>query len=131
MPAETEVSVLNPLMKKALEKIAFLLFGFLVDRWRWEVFAGNIKPEDYNKRALCMFAGHEGPLNTCSIFGSEAAGARLDAMMRMGLSEPWPVAYRLVTGFPEMDAGAILYYFEPLSVWLKAENVRRGYTCGW
>lgn len=56
MPAETEVSVLNPLMKKALEKIAFLPFGLLVDRWRWEVFAGNIKPEDYNKRALCMFS---------------------------------------------------------------------------
>lgn len=52
-------------------------------------------------------------------------------MMRMGLSEPWPVAHRLVTGFLEMDAGAILDYFEPLSVWLKAENVRRGYTCGW
>ena len=26
----------------ALDKIAFLPFGLLVDRWRWEVFAGEV-----------------------------------------------------------------------------------------
>ena len=41
---------LNPLMKRALDKISFLPFGLLVDRWRWEVFSGKIKPADYNKR---------------------------------------------------------------------------------
>lgn len=36
------------LMKMALEKIAFLPFGLLVDQWRWKVFSGEIPPEEYN-----------------------------------------------------------------------------------
>ena len=37
------------LMQKALEKVAFLPFGLLIDRWRWKVFSGEIKPADYNQ----------------------------------------------------------------------------------
>jgi peptidyl-dipeptidase A len=37
------------LLRRALEKVAFLPFGLLVDRWRWGVFSGAIKPADYNK----------------------------------------------------------------------------------
>ncbi|MCX5742339.1 MAG: M2 family metallopeptidase [Proteobacteria bacterium] len=40
---------INQQMKIALGKIAFLPFGLLVDRWRWDVFAGTVKPADYNK----------------------------------------------------------------------------------
>ena len=40
---------LGLLMHKALEKVAFLPFGLLIDEWRWEVFSEKIKPEDYNK----------------------------------------------------------------------------------
>ncbi len=36
------------LLKMALDKIAFMPFGLLVDRWRWEVFDGELKPEQYN-----------------------------------------------------------------------------------
>jgi peptidyl-dipeptidase A len=36
------------LLKMALDKIAFLPFGLLVDRWRWEVFSGEVTPEHYN-----------------------------------------------------------------------------------
>lgn len=36
------------LMKMALEKIAFIPFGLLVDQWRWKVFNGEISPENYN-----------------------------------------------------------------------------------
>ncbi len=39
---------LGMLMQKALEKIAFVPFGLLVDQWRWKVFNGEISPEDYN-----------------------------------------------------------------------------------
>ncbi len=35
-------------MKEALDKIAFLPFGKLIDQWRWDVFSGKIKPENYN-----------------------------------------------------------------------------------
>ena len=37
------------LLNRALDKVAFLPFGYLVDQWRWKVFSGEIKPEDYNK----------------------------------------------------------------------------------
>ena len=40
---------LGLLMKQALEKIAFLPFGLMVDQWRWQVFAGEAGPEDYNE----------------------------------------------------------------------------------
>lgn len=37
------------LLQKALDKVAFLPFGLLVDQWRWKVFSGEVKPEGYNK----------------------------------------------------------------------------------
>ena len=40
---------LGLLMKVALDKVAFLPFGLLIDQWRWKVFSGEIKPADYNK----------------------------------------------------------------------------------
>ncbi len=37
------------LMNRALEKVAFLPFGLMIDQWRWKVFSGEIKPAEYNK----------------------------------------------------------------------------------
>lgn len=37
------------LLKLALDKIAFVPFGLMVDQWRWKVFSGEVKPADYNK----------------------------------------------------------------------------------
>ena len=37
------------LLKMALDKIAFLPFGLMVDRWRWDVFSGETSPEEYNE----------------------------------------------------------------------------------
>jgi peptidyl-dipeptidase A len=37
------------LLARALEKVAFLPFGLLIDKWRWEVFSGRIPPEKYNE----------------------------------------------------------------------------------
>lgn len=36
------------LLKMALDKIAFLPFGLMVDRWRWDVFSGEVTPAEYN-----------------------------------------------------------------------------------
>jgi len=36
------------LLRRALEKVAFLPFGLVVDRWRWDVFSGAIGPAEYN-----------------------------------------------------------------------------------
>src|SRR3974390_1715503 len=37
------------LLRKAMDKIAFLPFGLLIDQWRWKVFSGEVKPADYNR----------------------------------------------------------------------------------
>src|SRR5215471_20395693 len=37
------------MMKLALDKVAFLPFGYMVDQWRWKVFSGEVGPGDYNK----------------------------------------------------------------------------------
>jgi peptidyl-dipeptidase A len=42
-------ATINQQMKVALEKVAFLPFGLLVDKWRWDVFSGAVKPEQYNQ----------------------------------------------------------------------------------
>jgi peptidyl-dipeptidase A len=41
-------ATLNVQMKMALGKVAFLPFGLLIDKWRWDVFSGKTPPEKYN-----------------------------------------------------------------------------------
>ncbi len=40
------------LLYKALEKIAFLPFGLMIDKWRWQVFSGEVPPEKYNESVV-------------------------------------------------------------------------------
>ncbi len=47
-PKDNEKAVINAQMQLALEKIAFLPFGKLIDEWRWGVFDGSITPANYN-----------------------------------------------------------------------------------
>jgi peptidyl-dipeptidase A len=177
---QSREAVINRQMMQALDKIAFLPFGKLIDEWRWGVFSGDIQPADYNKswwelrtryqgitppverteadfdpgakyhipsnvsytryflahilqfqfqRALCATAGHEGELQACSLYGSKEAGARLQAMLELGQSEPWQDTLEKLTGTREMDASAIIDYFAPLMAWLKEQN--EGRSCGW
>jgi len=51
---------INRQMNKALEKIAFLPFGLVVDKWRWDVFSGKVKPEDYNARWWALRKQYQG-----------------------------------------------------------------------
>jgi peptidyl-dipeptidase A len=48
------------LMHKALEKIAFLPFGLVIDQWRWKVFSGEIPPEKYNETWWQLRAKYQG-----------------------------------------------------------------------
>jgi peptidyl-dipeptidase A len=48
------------LLRQALDKVAFLPFGLLIDRWRWGVFSGEIKPADYNKAWWDLRAKYQG-----------------------------------------------------------------------
>ncbi|GMT99470.1 M2 family metallopeptidase [Corallococcus caeni] len=177
---KNDKNVINLQLKDALEKVAFLPFGLLVDQWRWDVFSGKVKPADYNKswwalrtkyqgvaapvarteqdfdagakyhvpanvpytryflarilqfqfhKALCEAAGYKGALNECSIYGNKAAGQRLQAMLEMGASKPWPDALAAMTGSRQMDATPMLEYFAPLRRWLQEQN--KGQKCGW
>jgi len=176
-PPEADLPLL---LRTALNKIAFLPFGLMIDKWRWEVFSGKVKPADYNKawwslreqyqgvappvarteadfdpgakyhipantpyaryfmaaiyqfqfyRAMCRAAGYSGPLNRCSFYGSQAAGDKLQAMLKLGQSKPWPEALKAMTGEDRIDASAMIEYFQPLLTWLKEQN--KGKTSGW
>jgi len=168
------------LLRQALDRVAFLPFGLLIDQWRWKVFSGEVKPAEYNSawwelrnryqgvsapversasdfdpgakyhvpgntpytryflarilefqfyRALCEEAGHTGPLHRCSFYGSKAAGEKLNAMLELGASKPWPEALAQLTGSREIDANALVEYFAPLEAWLDEQN--RGNPVGW
>ena len=47
--SENTAPSLEPLMQSALSKVAFLPFGLLVDKWRWNVFNGTYSPSEYNQ----------------------------------------------------------------------------------
>jgi peptidyl-dipeptidase A len=80
-------------------------------------------------RALCREAGYTGPLHRCSVYNNKAAGTKLNKMLAMGLSQPWPEALEALTGERQMDATAILDYFAPLKAWLDEQN--KNHKVGW
>lgn len=45
-----EQDELNFLMQMALQKLAFVPFGYLIDKWRWDVYSGEIKLEELNSQ---------------------------------------------------------------------------------
>src|SRR5712691_10017315 len=47
--APDESKDIGLLLRKALEKIAFLPFGLVIDQWRWKVFSGQVTPQNYNR----------------------------------------------------------------------------------
>lgn len=171
---------LGLLLRQAMDKVAFLPFSLLVDKWRWGVFSGAIPAKYYNKawtdlrlqyqgitppverseanfdpgakyhipgntpytryflarilqfqfyKAACEQSGWKGPLHRCSFYGNKEVGAKLNAMLEMGASKPWPDALEAFTGSREIDGSAMLAYFQPLMGWLKEQN--KGKQCGW
>jgi peptidyl-dipeptidase A len=80
-------------------------------------------------RALCQAAGFQGPLHRCSIYKNRAAGDRLNKMLSMGKSQPWPDELEAISGMRQMDATAITDYFAPLKKWLDEQN--KGEKPGW
>lgn len=171
---------LELLMQQALGKIGFMPFGLLMDKWRWQVFSGELTPETYNQgwwdlreeyqgirppndrpedafdpgskfhipanvpytryflshilqfqfyQTACETIGWQGPLHRCSFYNSAEVGDNLNAMLEMGAAQPWQETLELFTGSREIDASAVVSYFEPLMDYLKEENADR--ECGW
>ncbi|MFC7537486.1 M2 family metallopeptidase [Sphingomonas sp. GCM10030256] len=168
------------LLRQAMDKVAFLPFGLMVDKWRWGVFDGSIPSSGYEAgwnqlrqqyqgitppvqrseadfdpgakfhipgntpyaryflarilqfqfyKAACDMSGWKGPLHRCSFYGNKEVGARLNQMLQLGASKPWPEALQAFTGSREMSAKPMLEYFAPLQAWLQEQN--RGKQCGW
>jgi peptidyl-dipeptidase A len=63
------------------------------------------------------------------VFGSKEAGQKFIAMLSAGSSRPWAETLEKHTGTRQMDASAIIEYFEPLMGYLKERNA--GQKCGW
>ena len=168
------------LLRQGMDKIAFLPFGLLMDKWRWGVFSGAIPADQYQKgwdelrlkyqgvvapvardesrfdpgakfhipgntpyaryflarvlqfqfyQAACKQAGWKGPLHRCSFYGNKEVGAKLNAMLEMGMSKPWPDALQAFTGSREMSGKPMAAYFAPLKTWLDQQN--KGRPQGW
>jgi peptidyl-dipeptidase A len=168
------------LLRQAMDKVAFLPFGLLVDKWRWGVFEGTIPSNQLNKgwtdlrlkyqgitpptprdeskfdagakyhipgntpyaryflarilqfqfyKAACDQAGWKGPLHRCSFYGNKEVGKKLNAMLEMGASKPWPDALQAFTGSRVMSGKPMIEYFAPLMKWLKEQN--KGRVKGW
>lgn len=168
------------LLKQAMDKVAFLPFGLLIDKWRWGVFSGATPEGQYEKswndlrlkyqgivppvardetrfdpgakyhvaasvpyaryflarlyqfqfyQAACKQSGWTGPLHRCSFYGNKEVGAKLDAMLAMGQSKPWPEALEAFTGSRELSGQAMVEYFAPLKAWLDKQN--QGKPSGW
>ena len=168
------------LLRQGMDKVAFLPFGLLMDKWRWGVYSGQIQPGQYQAawdqlrlkyqgvrapvardesrfdpgakfhipagtpyaryflarvlqfqfyEAACRQAGWKGPLHRCSFYGDKQVGERLNAMLAMGQSKPWPDALRTFTGSREMSGKAMANYFAPLKAWLDKQN--KGKPTGW
>jgi peptidyl-dipeptidase A len=168
------------LLQQALDKVAFLPFGLLMDKWRWGVFSGTTKPADYQAdwtalrlryqgivppverpatafdpgakyhipgntpyaryflarilqfqfyQAAAKQSGWKGPLHRCSFYGNKAVGDRLNQMLALGASKPWPDALEAFTGSRKMDGSALIAYFQPLMTWLEGQN--KGKKRGW
>ena len=168
------------LLRQAMDKVSFLPFGLLVDKWRWGVFDGSITPAEYESawvelkrqyqgitpptprsatdfdpgakyhipantsyaryflaallqfqfyKAACDMSGWQGPLHRCSFYGNKQVGAKLNQMLAMGASRPWPDALEVFTGTREISGKPMLEYFAPLQAWLVRQNA--GKQCGW
>ncbi|MEZ6011025.1 MAG: M2 family metallopeptidase [Hyphomonas sp.] len=80
-------------------------------------------------KAACEQAGWDGPLHRCSIYDNKEVGERFNEMLEAGMSRPWPETLEKFTGTREMDASAMVEYFNPLMTYLEEQN--EGQSCGW
>ena len=48
------------LLKVAMDKVAFMPFAYLVDKWRWGVFDGSITPANYNQAWVDLKRQYQG-----------------------------------------------------------------------
>src|SRR5205814_994309 len=55
-----EHGLIDVQLKEALDRVAFLPFGLLIDRWRWDVFSGKVPEDRYNAAWWELRAKYQG-----------------------------------------------------------------------
>ena len=159
--------------------MSFLPFGKLIDQWRWQVFSGQTKPEDFNKAWWELRARYQGvapavtrtedhfdpgakyhiPANVPYMryflahilqFQFHRAvpggGTHRAALQALGLWQPrrgrqtegragdgrfapWQEAMQTIAGTDQIDANALLEYYQPLQG--LADEQTKSQKCGW
>ncbi|KAL3837175.1 hypothetical protein ACJMK2_022550 [Sinanodonta woodiana] len=141
-PDDTEGDI-NFLFRMALEKVAFLPFGYLIDQWRWSVFRGETTPAKYNEKwwdLRCEFQGINPPVERTNDDFDPGAKYHIPGgvpyiseMLKMGASRPWGEAMSKITNGTDdkLSALPLLEYFKPLVDWLEKNNKQYNETVGW
>ncbi|KAI3384407.1 hypothetical protein SNEBB_006946 [Seison nebaliae] len=174
---------INFLMGMALKKIAFLPYSYILDKYRWEIYRGQIERNRLNQRwwdmrlmyqgirppmdrsdsslfdagskfhvtagvpyiryflahvlqfqfyeRLCELSGHVGMLHKCDFYRSKKAGKKFKEMLEVGSSVPWQDTLHKFANTRKVDTKSILKYFEPLTAWLRDENMYLEEKIGW
>ncbi|XP_004415448.1 PREDICTED: angiotensin-converting enzyme 2 [Odobenus rosmarus divergens] len=104
--SEDNETDINFLFKQALTIVGTLPFTYMLEKWRWMVFKGEIPKEQWMKKWWEM-----------------------NQMLKLGRSKPWTLALYSVVGAKNMDVRPLLNYFDPLFTWLKEQN--RNSFVGW
>ncbi|MEM8827596.1 MAG: M2 family metallopeptidase, partial [Pseudomonadota bacterium] len=55
-----ETKDIGLLLRQAMDKIAFLPFGLMVDKWRWQVFSGEVTPDEYTPSWTALRTEYQG-----------------------------------------------------------------------
>ena len=58
--SDSPEAVINDQLLTALDRVAFLPFGLLMDRWRWGVFSGETSPDEYNASWWALRGQYQG-----------------------------------------------------------------------
>jgi hypothetical protein len=88
-------------------------------------------PSKHIFHTLLISAGHTGALDSCSVYGSGAAGDVLQQLLRSGASLPWQEVLRAMTGNSSMSTRPLLRYFKPLHDFLYRQNRLQPTAIGW
>ncbi|XP_010012983.1 PREDICTED: angiotensin-converting enzyme [Nestor notabilis] len=139
--AEDTESNINYLLKMALEKIAFLPFGYLIDQWRWNVFSGRTPPSRYNYdwwylrtkyQGICApISRNESNFDPGAKYHIPGNTPYIREVLKAGSSKSWQEILFNLTGTDKMDAGALLEYFSPVTEWLQEQNNKTNEVLGW
>ncbi len=145
------------LLRQAMDKVAFLPFGLLLDKWRWGVFSGSTKPGDYEAEWNALRLRYQGvvppvarpatafdpgakyhiPGNTPYARYFLARILQFQFFKAAAEQAGWKGPLHRCSFYGNKAVGerlnkmlaALIEYFRPLMTWLETQN--KAHQCGW